>query len=661
MRCLKVECPGQEAANRFRRSVVDYALISLRTAAETIELPALEELVLGGPMHPAGLLYLSPSEAAGFGADEMAMKRWKAITKLSIELQSFGDAVAPDHLKFLHAYLRQFAGQLTHFKFRWGCSGDGKLKSKSKGVGKGIGVCAGKGSAGPCPLTLDSRPELLSEMLESPACYHSQQHARHAQRQHSPTAKRPMKKNSEPQILPDKLSVSPIRNMQANPTGKLPPTPPATPPRSPKLGASFDGRTDTTPTVNVITTPRKLSTPPPPPTPPKALEFPVLTHLQLDQCIADASALRTFFAKHAKKLQAADFDNIRLHGGDWNDATAPLLRGKGKKGGAKATVQPDQDGPDEQRGGGRQGGRRTPILSLACSTTTMEVPIMLRLGTPDMSSAAMWQATSLPPLHPEAHFQPATAPPMPKLQPAFDSAISLGDDGELQKPPRLRIDTRVESSGEQQPVMMQASLEGFLAPPALKSHTLPSAHPHPTLPTQHPTAAKSQPRTIPPSHSPNKTNCDNHHIITANASNVYILPPLPSHPMAQTTPTRQPINTSTAQHIRLQQSQLPAPPHPQPALISVMPALATAATVNATATLFPTVNTAVPHTVLPPLQRTRSTKQRHVREDAHVASDGLRGEQSHHGGRWLRRAKAPLVGCEGHVKRFIRGAVLAWR
>lgn len=62
---LKVSCPDQEFAQKYRRSVVDYALISLRVAIERTS-PELLDTLSFLPIHPAGLFYLQPLH--GFGA-----------------------------------------------------------------------------------------------------------------------------------------------------------------------------------------------------------------------------------------------------------------------------------------------------------------------------------------------------------------------------------------------------------------------------------------------------------------------------------------------------------------------------------------------------------------------------------------------------------------
>lgn len=126
---LRICCPGQEPEQRYRRSIVDYALISLRIAVERSKLTALDTLSLVS-VHPGATLYLNP--ALGFGARPNSVKRWKQIRNLSIRMDSipFTPGSPADHLKMLHSYLQLFSSSLRQFKFRW------------------------RGAKGPCPLSL---------------------------------------------------------------------------------------------------------------------------------------------------------------------------------------------------------------------------------------------------------------------------------------------------------------------------------------------------------------------------------------------------------------------------------------------------------------------------------------------------------------------------
>ncbi|CAK3744709.1 Hypothetical predicted protein [Lecanosticta acicola] len=120
---LAISCPGYQAAQRYRRSTVDYALISLRIAIEKNSLNALEALTLA-PIHPGGLLYLSPM--LGFGASPRSASRWARIRKLTIHADTLlapsppsAADVEPDHFKLLQTFLRNFQPNLHTLHFRW--------------------------------------------------------------------------------------------------------------------------------------------------------------------------------------------------------------------------------------------------------------------------------------------------------------------------------------------------------------------------------------------------------------------------------------------------------------------------------------------------------------------------------------------------------------
>lgn len=126
---LKISCPGQEAGHRYRRSIIDYALVSVRIAVERSHLPALDTLSLT-PVHAGAALYLNPT--MGFGALPNSTRRWRQIKTLTIEMGNvpFDPKPPADHLKTLNAYLQVFAPSVKRLTFRW------------------------LGSKGLCPLTL---------------------------------------------------------------------------------------------------------------------------------------------------------------------------------------------------------------------------------------------------------------------------------------------------------------------------------------------------------------------------------------------------------------------------------------------------------------------------------------------------------------------------
>ena len=141
---LVISCPGQDSAQRYRRSVVDYALISVRIAVERASLPLLNTLSLL-PIHPAGVFYLRPT--VGFGTLPDSVKRWAQIDRLAIHMDScpFGPQTAIDHLKFLHSYLHIFKSSLKRFLFRW------------------------KGAKGPSPLSFSTEPCFLPSLTNNPS------------------------------------------------------------------------------------------------------------------------------------------------------------------------------------------------------------------------------------------------------------------------------------------------------------------------------------------------------------------------------------------------------------------------------------------------------------------------------------------------------------
>lgn len=121
---ITINCPDQNMSPRYRRSIADYALVSLRIAIERAPLLSLYSLALNS-VHPAALLYLQP--ILSFGSSPNSCRRWSQIRELSIEMHSAPllSPYADDHLRVLQAYLRLFSPSLTHLSFRWLGSGRG--------------------------------------------------------------------------------------------------------------------------------------------------------------------------------------------------------------------------------------------------------------------------------------------------------------------------------------------------------------------------------------------------------------------------------------------------------------------------------------------------------------------------------------------------------
>ncbi|KAJ4395850.1 hypothetical protein N0V93_000064 [Gnomoniopsis smithogilvyi] len=138
LRHLTIKTPGQNPAERYRRDIVDYALMSLRIAIERSPyLTKLSKLSLH-QVHPAAFLYLKFQDGPGFGCSPNAGKRWRQIRKMHIAVESW-DFYGPsgpglDQLKIMDDYLRQFTGTLEKLSFAW------------------------VGRKGPCPLALAEDP-----------------------------------------------------------------------------------------------------------------------------------------------------------------------------------------------------------------------------------------------------------------------------------------------------------------------------------------------------------------------------------------------------------------------------------------------------------------------------------------------------------------------
>ncbi|KAH8699633.1 hypothetical protein BGZ61DRAFT_351734 [Ilyonectria robusta] len=134
IRHLTIRCPGQDPRERYRRNIVDYALISLRISLERAPLNKLHKLSLSS-VHPSAFNYLR--HVPGFGSVPSAGRRWKQIRKLSISVDAwdfYGSSPGLDHLKIMDDYIRNFAPNLEKFAFNW------------------------IGRKGPCPVSLAGDP-----------------------------------------------------------------------------------------------------------------------------------------------------------------------------------------------------------------------------------------------------------------------------------------------------------------------------------------------------------------------------------------------------------------------------------------------------------------------------------------------------------------------
>ncbi|RYP26083.1 hypothetical protein DL767_008186 [Monosporascus sp. MG133] len=134
MRHLTIKTPGQNPKERYRRDIVDYALISLRIALERAPLNELTKLSLSS-VHPSAFIYLR--HTSGFGCLPSAVRRWRQIRKMHIAVEAwdfYGPSPGLDHLKMIDDFIRSFSGNLEKFTFTW------------------------LGRKGPCPLSLAADP-----------------------------------------------------------------------------------------------------------------------------------------------------------------------------------------------------------------------------------------------------------------------------------------------------------------------------------------------------------------------------------------------------------------------------------------------------------------------------------------------------------------------
>ncbi|CAJ2502447.1 Uu.00g098410.m01.CDS01 [Anthostomella pinea] len=134
MRHLTIKTPGQAPKERYRRDIVDYALISLRISMERAPMKKLTKLTLSS-VHPSAFIYLR--HVSGFGCLPSAGRRWKQIRKMHITAESwdfYGPSPGLDHLKMIEDYICNFSTSLEKLTFTW------------------------LGRKGPCPIALAADP-----------------------------------------------------------------------------------------------------------------------------------------------------------------------------------------------------------------------------------------------------------------------------------------------------------------------------------------------------------------------------------------------------------------------------------------------------------------------------------------------------------------------
>lgn len=129
LRGLTLTTSGQDSQDLYRRSAVDFAVASVRTALDNVDLQLFRRLSLD--IHPGALLSLMPTHS--YVNSPRSNRLIKRIKKLKITMTSWDfEKNEKDHLKLLDSYIRSFAPSLEKLIFTW------------------------DGERGPCPVTLQS-------------------------------------------------------------------------------------------------------------------------------------------------------------------------------------------------------------------------------------------------------------------------------------------------------------------------------------------------------------------------------------------------------------------------------------------------------------------------------------------------------------------------
>ena len=118
LKSLTIETPGIELLDGHRKSTVDHALISLRTAIEQARPTNLKALSLKD-VHASALLNMSPLQ--GQGVTPNSFRCWSQIRNLDVHLREM--SITPktaenDQIKLVQDYLRNFT-RLERLHFRW--------------------------------------------------------------------------------------------------------------------------------------------------------------------------------------------------------------------------------------------------------------------------------------------------------------------------------------------------------------------------------------------------------------------------------------------------------------------------------------------------------------------------------------------------------------
>ena len=144
LRSIIISCPGIPLGEPGRRCIVDFALLSLRTAIEESRPPSLRAIRFD-PVHLSGLQHFMPGEFPPMGATADNPRVWNQIKKLILNISAWAPLARGQgtqleywtHMKLLHQFLENFA-TVKSLGFKW--------TRESRGI---------------CPFTLDTIPYML--------------------------------------------------------------------------------------------------------------------------------------------------------------------------------------------------------------------------------------------------------------------------------------------------------------------------------------------------------------------------------------------------------------------------------------------------------------------------------------------------------------------
>ena len=152
LRTIIISCPGIPLGEPGRRCIVDFALLSLRTAIERSRPPRLRAIHFD-PVHLSGVQHLLPGEFSPMRTSTNSPRVWNQIKKLTLKISAWVPLASGQgtqleywtHMRFLHRFLENFP-TVKNLSFGW--------TRESRGI---------------CPLTLDAMPYMSPNQHGGPS------------------------------------------------------------------------------------------------------------------------------------------------------------------------------------------------------------------------------------------------------------------------------------------------------------------------------------------------------------------------------------------------------------------------------------------------------------------------------------------------------------